>query len=364
VRAAVCREFGAPLRLEDLELAPPGRGEARVRVAACAICSSDVAFASGAWGGELPAVYGHEAAGIVEEVGPGFAGIRPGDRVVVSLLRSCGVCFFCERGDPHLCEGDFPADREARLRTRDGEQVVQAMHTAAFAEEVVVHHSQLAVVPDSMPLDVASLLGCGVITGVGAVLDKIGVVPGSSVVVIGSGGVGINAVQGAALAGAGTIVAVDTSPGRREQALAFGATDAVDPAADQPEDAVRALTEGRGADYAFVAVGRSELIEAALRCVRRGGTVAVLGMPPSHEKFGVVTVDLVHDDVRVVGCKIGAGSGPLAEAVPRLVRLYDEGRLKLDELVTARYPLEDVNGAIAATGRGEGIRNVLVLDAA
>jgi S-(hydroxymethyl)glutathione dehydrogenase/alcohol dehydrogenase len=364
MRAAVCREFGAPLEIEDLELAGPSLGEARVRVAACAICSSDVAFAGGAWGGTLPAVYGHEAAGIVEEVGPGVDAVRPGDRVVVSLLRSCGRCFFCERGEPHLCDGDFPADREGKLRTHDGEQVQQAMHTAAFAEVVVVDQSQVAVVPDSMPLDVASLLGCGVITGVGAVLDKIGVTPGSSVAVIGTGGVGMNAVQGAALAGASTIVAVDPSAGKRERALAFGATQAVDPADGDPAGALRALTRGRGVDYAFVAVGRSELIEGALGYVRRGGTVAVLGMPPSHETFGVVTVDLVHDDVRVVGCKVGAGSGRLAEAVPRLVRLYQDGRLRLDELVTARYPLEGVNDAIAATRRGDGLRNVLVLDAA
>lgn len=361
MRAAVCRAHGAPLAIEDLRLDPPQDGEVRVEVAACAICHSDIAYAQGAWGGELPAVYGHEAAGFVREVGPGVTGVGPGARVVVSLLRSCGTCFFCTNGEPHLCEREFPADRFPRLHTDAGEPVVEAMRTGAFAEEVVVDQSQVAVVPDRVPLDVASLLGCGVITGVGAVVDKVRVTPGSSVVVVGTGGVGLNVVQGAALAGAATIVAVDTSPGKRAKAVSFGATHVLDPTEEDPAGAVRALTGDRGADYAFVTVGRADVMERALGYVRRGGTVAVLGMPPNDETFGVVAVDLVHDDVRVVGCKIGAGSGRLSDVIPRLVRLYEEGRLKLDELVTGRYPLEGINEAIAAASRPDAVRNVVVL---
>ena len=361
MRAAVCRAHGAPLAIEELVLDAPRAGEALVEVAACAICHSDIAFAEGAWGGELPAVYGHEAAGLVREVGPGVTAVRPGDRVVVSLLRSCGACFFCTAGEPHLCEGELPGDRSPRLRTQAGEPVVQAMRTGAFAEVVVVHESQVALVPDRLPLDVASLLGCGVLTGVGAVLDKVRVAPGSSVVVVGTGGVGLNVVQGAAIAGAATIVAIEPSEAKREAALAFGATHALAPGEEDLAAAVRALTGGRGAGYAFVTVGRGDAIEQAFGHVRRGGTVAVLGMPPNEETFSVVGVDLVHDDVRVVGCKIGAGSGRLAEAVPRLVRLYEEGRLKLDELVSGRYPLEEVNEAIAAVVQGDAVRNVLVL---
>jgi Zn-dependent alcohol dehydrogenase len=362
VRAAVCREFGAPLRIEELRLDAPGAGEVTVDVAACAICHSDIAFAEGAWGGDLPAVYGHEAAGVVREVGRGVDDLGPGDRVVVSLLRSCGHCYFCERGDSHLCAGEFPGDAKPRLHTGAGEPVVQAMHTGAFAEQVVVHRSQVALVPASLPLDVASLLGCGVVTGVGAVLDRVDVTSGSSVVVIGTGGVGLNTVQAARAAGAEVVVAVDTAPSKRTVAASFGATHAVDPGGDDPIAAVRALTGGRGADYVFVGVGHTPVIEAALDLVRRGGTVVVLGMPASGETIGVAGVDLVHDDKRILGHKIGSGSGRFADVVPRLVELYDEGRLKLDELVSGRYPLAEINEAIASASGGDALRNVIVFD--
>lgn len=363
MKAAVCREFGAALEIEELRLDAPDEGEVTVDVAACAICHSDIAFAEGAWGGDLPAVYGHEAAGVVREVGPRVGDVRPGDRVVVSLLRSCGRCYFCERGDRHLCSGAFPGDRRPRLHTEAGEPVVQAMHTAAFAEQVLVHTSQVAVVPSSLPFHVASLLGCGVITGVGAVLDRIGVTPGASVVVVGTGGVGLNAVQGARAAGAELVVAVDTSPSKRTVAASFGATHVVDPLEEDTSAAVRALTEGRGADYVFVGVGHAPVIEAALGLVRRGGTLVVLGMPASDETIGIVGVDLVHDDKQVVGHKIGSGSGRLANIVPRLVALYDEGSLKLDELISGRYALAEINEAIASASGGDALRNVIVLDA-
>jgi S-(hydroxymethyl)glutathione dehydrogenase / alcohol dehydrogenase len=360
VRAAVCRAFGAPLEIEDLRLDPPEEGEVRVRVAACAICHSDLAFAAGAWGGDLPAVYGHEAAGTVVELGPGVRRIRLGERVVVSLLRSCGECFFCERDELHLCDGEFPADRTGRLRTAGGEPVLQAMHTAAFAEEVVVDKSQLAVVPDLLPFDVASLLGCGVVTGVGAVVDRAAVPPGAAVAVVGTGGVGLNAVQGARLCGAAPIVAVDVARTKREAATLFGATDVLDPSAEDPVASVRDLTSGRGADFVFVTVGSARAIESSLALVRRGGTLVVVGMPPSGETFRVVAVDLVHDDIRVLGSKMG--SAKLAEAVPRLAQLYEEGNLKLDELVSARYPFERINDALADARNGEALRNVLVFE--
>ena len=362
MKAAVCREHGAPLTLEELELARPVGREVRVEIAACAVCHSDIAYARGAWGGDLPAVYGHEAAGIVSETGSDVEGVRPGDPVVVSLLRSCGHCAFCRGGEEHLCNGAFPADSVPRLQTADGEPVVQGLRTAAFAEEVVVDVSQVAVVPSTLPLDLASLLGCGVITGVGAVLDNVRVAPGSTVVVVGAGGVGLNVVQGARLAGAATIVAVEPSSERRAVATGFGATHGLDPG-DDLAASVRELTDGRGADYVFVTVGSAPAVERALFLVRRGGTVAVLGMPPLGESFNVVAVDLVDNDVSIVGCKIGAGSGRLADVVPRLVRLYEEGRLALGALVTARYPLERVNDAIDTAERGEAIRNVVVMRA-
>jgi Zn-dependent alcohol dehydrogenase len=358
VRAAVCRTFGAPLELEELLLDGPQDGEVRVRVAACAICHSDVSLVGGDWGGDLPAVYGHEAAGVVEATGPGVAGVVVGDRVVVSLLRSCGLCFFCERDEPHLCEHEFPADRRPLLRTPGGETVAHGLHTAAFADEVVVDQSQVAVVPESLSFDVAALLGCGVITGVGAVVDRAGVEEGASVVVVGTGGVGLNSVQAAVLCEADPIVAVDVSAAKREAALRFGATQAIEPVA--MHEAVRALTSGRGADYVFVTVGRADVIEQSLGCVRRGGTLVVVGMPPAGEAFRVEAVDLAHNDVRILGSKMG--SAQFATAVPFLVDLYEQGRLELDELVSGRYPLERINEAIADARRGETLRNVLVFD--
>jgi len=361
VKAAVCRAFGAPLAIEDLRLDPPEAGEVRVDVAACAICHSDIHFAEGAWGGKLPAVYGHEAAGIVESVGAGVEAVRPGDRVVVSLIRTCGRCFFCTRGESYLCEAEFPIDARGRLHTTDGEPVHVAMKTGAFAEQVVVDVSQLAVVPDFVALDVASLLACGVITGLGAVVYTAEVPAGSSVVVIGTGGVGLNSVQGALICGAQPIVALDPSPAKLEAATAFGATHTLDPAACDPMAEVRALTGGRGADYVFVTVGSTEAFEQGLGLLRRGGTLIVVGMPPSGVTFGVAAVDVAYDGQRILGSNMG--STRLGIAVPALVDLYRRGRLKLDELISARFPLERINEAIAAVGDGTTLRNVIVFDA-
>jgi S-(hydroxymethyl)glutathione dehydrogenase / alcohol dehydrogenase len=360
VKAAVCRAFGEPLQIEELVLRAPQAGEVLVRVAACAICHSDIHYAEGAWGGRLPAVYGHEAAGFVESVGAGVDAVRPGDRVVISLIRSCGRCFFCTRGEPYLCEAEFPGDGRRKLHTTDGQAVHAALNTGAFAEQVVVDPSQLAAVPDSMPLDVASLLGCGVITGFGAVVSTAEVRVGSSVVVIGTGGVGLNSVQGAVISGAQPIVALDVSPAKLEAATAFGATHTLDPAACDPVAEVRALTEGRGADYVFVTVGAVQALEQGLGLLRRGGTLVVVGLPPSDAAFGVVAVDLAFDGLRILGSNMG--STRLESAVPALVELYGHGRLKLDELITARYPLEQINKAIAAVGDGSTLRNVIVFE--
>lgn len=361
MKAAVCREFGAPLVVEDLRLDPPEEGEVRVDVAACAICHSDIHYIEGAWDGRLPAVYGHEAAGIVESVGAGVEAVRPGDRVVISLIRSCGRCFFCARGEPYLCEAEFPGDRRGRLHTTEGERVHAAMHTGAFAEQVVVDASQLAVVPDVVALDAASLLACGVITGLGAVVSTAAVPAGSSVVVIGTGGVGLNSVQGALISGAQPIVALDVSSAKLEAATSFGATHALDPASCDPVAEVRALTEGRGADYVFVTVGSTQALEQGLGLLRRGGTLVVVGLPPSDAAFGVVAVDFAFDGQRILGSNMG--STRLETAIPALVELYGQGRLKLDELITARFPLEQINEAIAAVGDGSTLRNVIVFDA-
>ncbi|RMF00243.1 MAG: Zn-dependent alcohol dehydrogenase, partial [Chloroflexi bacterium] len=344
--------------IEDIEIDPPQTGEVKVKLAACAICHSDIHYAEGAWGGVLPAVYGHEAAGVVTDVGPGVSGITPGDSVVVALIRSCGRCFFCAQGHPYLCEASFPLDNQRRLHTTDGTELFQGLRTGAFAEYVVVHHSQVVPVPQSMPLDRASLLACGVITGLGAVVNTARVAPGSSVVVIGTGGVGLNSVQGAHLSGAHPVVAVDLNPAKLGAAKIFGATHAINPLEEDLRDAVKALTHGRGADYVFVTVGSAKAMEQGLSLVRRAGTMVMVGMPASGVKLPVEVADFADNSQRILGSKMG--SAQLSLDVPKLVELYQQGRLKLDELITARYPLADINQAIAAVKAGNALRNVIV----
>ncbi len=358
MKAAVCHEFGKPLVIEDLEIDPPQVGEVKVKLAACAICYSDIHYMEGAWGGTLPAVYGHEAAGIVDEAGPGVTQARRGDRVVVSLLRSCGRCFFCAQGDPTMCETVFALDQERRLRGKDGQAIYQGLRTGAFAEYVVVEQSQVVPIPEEVPFECAALLACGVITGLGAVVNTARVPAGSAVVVIGTGGVGLNSVQGAALAGAQPIVAVDLSNAKLETSRTFGATHTVNPTQEDTKAAVRSLTRGRGADYVFVTVGSAKAIEQGLGLLRRAGTLVVVGMPASGVKVEFEALAFADDSQRMLGSKMG--SARLGIDVPKLVDLYRQGRLKLDQLITARYPLEDINQAIAEVKRGEALRNVIV----
>jgi S-(hydroxymethyl)glutathione dehydrogenase/alcohol dehydrogenase len=358
VKAAVCREFGGPLVVEEVELDGPGRDEVRVRVAACAICHSDILAAEGAWGGSLPVLYGHEAAGVVEAVGTGVERVAPGDHVVVTLIRSCGTCFFCARGEPQLCEASFPLDTRPVLRARDGTPIRQGIRTGAFAEQVVVDASQVVAIPRDVQLDSASLLACGVITGLGAVVNTAHVPPGSHVVTIGTGGVGLNCLQGAALREARTNIAVDLADEKLAVAPAFGATHTINPAKADARAAVRELTEGRGADYVFVAAGSARAVEQGIDLLRRGGTLVVVGMPPVGVKAALEVVDVADNAFRILGSKMG--STVIGRDVPALVERYREGRLKLDQLVSGRYPLERINEAIAAVRAGSALRNVIV----
>ena len=358
MKAAVCREFGGPLVVEEVELDEPGRGEVRVRVAACAICHSDILAAEGAWGGSLPVLLGHEAAGVVEAVGTGVERVAPGDHVVVTLIRSCGTCFYCARGEPQLCETSFPLDARPVLRARDGTPIRQGIRTGAFAEQVVVDASQVVAIPRDVPLDSASLLACGVITGLGAVTNTADVPPGSHVVTIGTGGVGLNCLQGAALREARTNIAVDISDDKLAAAPAFGATHTLNPAKADARAFVRELTEGRGADYVFVAAGSPRAVEQGMALLRRAGTLVVVGMAPEGVKAALEMVDIADNAFRVIGSKMG--STVIRRDVPALVERYREGRLKLDQLVSGRYPLESINEAIAAVRAGSALRNVIV----
>ena len=366
MKAAVCWEVGKPLVVEDVVLDPPKTGEVRVRIGAVAICHSDVHLVRGDWTGWTstppPVVAGHEAAGVVSDVGPGVTRIRPGDRVVVSLLRTCGSCPPCLTGAAYLCEGQFALMTEHRLHSRTGQALNLGIRVAGFAESVVVDQSQLVVVPADLGLDRACLLACGVITGVGAVLNTAQLTPGSSAVVIGAGGVGVNAIQGAALAGATPIVAVDIVARKLPVARSFGATHAVDGRHGDVRGLVRELTGGRGADYVFVTVGSPAAVSQALTLVRRGGTVVLVGMPAAGATAPIPIGDFAGSGLRLLGSNMG--STRLGVDVPRLVARYQEGRLNLDELITARYPLERINEAIVAMEGGEALRNVIVFPAA
>jgi Zn-dependent alcohol dehydrogenase len=355
-RAAVCHAFSAPLVVEDVTLDPPGPDEVRIRVAACAICHSDVAYAAGAWGGDLPAVFGHEACGVVTDAGKGTP-LAEGDRVVVSLVRSCGACPRCREGAPALCAARFRLDETSPIRLADGRRAAQGMRCGTFADEAVVHASQAVPVPDGVPDTSACLIACAVMTGYGAAVRDAGLAPGASVVVVGAGGVGLNAVQGAAVAGAGEVIAVDVSAAKLAAAAALGATHGIDATAADPVAAVAERTGG-GADAVIVTAGAAAAVDQGLACLRRGGTLVVVGMPPTGELARFDPGALAHDGKRIVGSKLG--SARPAEDVPAIAELYRDGRLRLDELVTATYPLERINEAIAAMRSGEAIRNVIV----
>jgi S-(hydroxymethyl)glutathione dehydrogenase / alcohol dehydrogenase len=357
MKAAVCRAFKEPLSIEQVRLAEPGPGEVKVRIAACAICHSDILLIEGAWGGELPVVPGHEAAGVVEATGEGVGQVGPGDHVVVTLVRSCGYCHFCARGERPLCETRLPLDARPPLCAADGSPIRQGLRTAAFAEQVVVHASQVAVIPREVPLESASLLACGVITGLGAVLNTAAMRPGGHVATIGTGGVGLNCVQGAALGGARTNIAIDLSDRKLAAARSLGASHAINPGQEDVRDAVRSLTDGRGADYVFVAAGSALAIEQAAKLVRRGGTLVVVGMTAEGVQVRLEALDIADKALRILGSKMGSVRMPLD--VQMLAGWYLDGRLKLDELISARYPLERINEAIASAAGGEALRNVI-----
>jgi S-(hydroxymethyl)glutathione dehydrogenase/alcohol dehydrogenase len=362
MKAAVCYEFGKPLSVEEVEIEAPRRGEVKVRVAAVAICHSDIHVLHGDWGPQLPVVAGHEAAGVVVDVGADVSTVQPGDRVVVSLMRSCGHCFYCTRGEPYLCEGDFALNSESRLRNSRGQSLYHGISTAAFAEEAVVHESQVIPIPAEMPLDRAALLACGVLTGTGAVWNTAKVAAGSSVVVLGCGGVGLNAVQAAALAGASRVLALDTIESKLEVARTFGATDRLLVTEDGRalRSGVRELTGGRGADYVLITVGHTGAVDQGIRLLRRGGTLVIAGLPQWTAKAPMPMADFAWDGQIMLGSHLGSAN-PRRD-VPRLVDFYLRGRLKLDELISERYPLERINEALAASERGEAVRNVVVFE--
>jgi S-(hydroxymethyl)glutathione dehydrogenase/alcohol dehydrogenase len=361
MKAAVCYQFNKPLFIEDLTLRPAGPDEVKVKVAATAICHSDIHDIRGDFGGALPFVGGHETAGRVEEVGANVRAVKPGDPVIVSLLESCGNCLFCRTGRPYFCETKVTYDVRGTLTNERGEDIVQKARVAGFAEYVLVHESQLIKIDEDFPMDVASLLACGVMTGFGAVVNRAKVRPLSSVVVIGTGGVGLNAVQGAVICGANPIIAVDMVDSKVERAREFGATHGVNARAADPVAAVREVTGGRGADYVFVTVGSSAAMQQAWSMLVRGGTAVMVGLPPATDQpLSIPAGELALNEKILTGSFMG--SIRLQVDIPGLIAFYRAGRYKLDELITGRYPFERINEAIESSAEGEALRNVLIFE--
>ncbi|HET8645814.1 MAG TPA: Zn-dependent alcohol dehydrogenase [Vicinamibacteria bacterium] len=366
MQAAICFETGRPPRVEEVELEGPRAGEVQVRVAAAGVCHSDWSVITGAMPARLPCVIGHEGAGTVEETGAGVEHVRPGDRVVLSWVTQCGQCFYCRAGEPHLCAVGARVNQHFRMpdgstRLRQGGTELQAFSAlGAMAERVVAPARAVVRLDEPIPLRTAALVGCAVTTGVGAVLNTAAVRPGSTVAVFGVGGVGLNVLQGAVLAGAERIVAVDMSAARLALARTFGATDVLDAAATDVPARIRDLTGGRGADYAFDAAGRKASIETAYESVRRGGTCVVIGIGARGEEVSLNAYLLPVMGKRLLGCWYG--SADVHRDVPRLLALHRQGRLKLDELVGRTYALAEVGQAFADLESGRAGRGLVVME--
>lgn len=361
MRAAVLNSIPGTLEIEDVEIGTPGPREVLVRVAAAGLCHSDLHFMEGKYPYMTPAVLGHESAGVVEAVGDQVTYVKPGDHVITCLSVYCGNCENCLTGHPAICENgastDRPRDAAPRL-SRGGEPVFQFLKMSSFAEQMLIHEHGLVKIREDMPLDRAALIGCGVTTGLGAVFNTAKVEPGSTVAVIGCGGIGLSAIQGARIAGANRIVAVDMLDSKLELAKSFGATDAVNAGAGDPVAQVMELVPG-GVHYAFEAIGLKVAAEQAFNMLRRGGTATVIGMIPIGQNVELPGVAFLSEK-KIQGSAMG--SNRFRVDMPRYVDMYMDGRLKLDELVSARIGLDEVNSGFEAMKSGEVARSVIVFD--
>lgn len=372
IRAAILEAMGAPrpyaqskpLKLAEVELAPPGPGEVLVRLGAAGLCHSDLSVINGDRPRPTPMVLGHEAAGTVEETGPGVEDLRKGDRVVMVFVPSCGHCLPCAEGRPALCEPGGAANTAgtllsgARRLSRDGGGAVHHhMGVSAFAEYATVSRRSLVKVPSDLPFEEAALFGCAVLTGVGAVVNTARVPPGSSVAVIGLGGVGLAALLGAVASGARQIVAVDLSPEKLGLARQLGATDTVDGGAADAAEQIRTATNG-GVEFAFEMAGSVKAMELAYKATRRGGMTVTAGLPPPNASFPVPQVNLVAEERTIKGSYIGT-CVPTRD-LPRFIALYRAGKLPVDRLMSGRLRLDEINEGFDRLDRGEAVRQVIV----
>ncbi len=363
IKAAVLYEANTPLVVETLELDEPKEGEVLVKISSAGVCHSDYHVMKGEWKPPLPMVLGHEAAGIVERVGPGVTMSQPGDHVILNFRPNCGFCRYCAIGRPVLCNGTdtdrwMMFDGTSRLH-KGGQDIYHFARTASFAEYAVVPQSGAVPVRDDMPLDKACLVGCSVMTGVGSVINTAKVEAGSSVVVIGCGGIGLNVIQGAALAGARQIIAVDVLENKLAYARDFGATDIIDATSGDTVRRIRDLTDG-GADYAFEAIGNSRTILQAYESTCLGGVTTIVGMAPEDDEVTINALSLPRTEKVIMGSWYGSAR-PWVD-LPKMVDLYMTGKLDVDSLVSRTYSLDEINVAYEALSRGEVARSILVFD--
>lgn len=360
---AVLYEYNSPLVIEELDLEAPKQGEVLVEIKSAGICHSDLSVLTGVFTmPPLPCIPGHEGAGIVREVGPGVEKVKSGDHVLLLWVPTCGSCYYCLRGQPYLCQlrdqtrGGVMPDGTHRL-TKGGRKIFNMVGVGTFNRFNVVSQNSILPIDSDIPFEIAALTGCGVMTGVGAVLNTAKVKPGDSVVLIGSGGVGINVIQGAVLAGATKIIAVDLLDSKLALAKHFGATHTINPGKENLEEKVLEITGGIGADFAFDVVGSPKLVKVATGLIRRGGSVVMVGLGPVDQKLDIPMTPLLVMEKSLLACYYGSSN--LNTDLTTLLELYKIGRLNLDELITARYGLEDINQGFADLVAGKNLRGVV-----
>ena len=361
MKAAVMREAHVPLVIEDVHIDDPGPREILIKTAACGVCHSDLHFIEGLYPTQMPIVLGHEAAGVVEKVGSLVDYVKPGDHVITCLSAFCGTCEYCITGHLSLCTRiglNRHASEAPRLGTA-AEPIHQFANLSAFAEKMLVHENAVVKVDHDMPMDRAALIGCGVTTGVGAVQNTARIHAGETVAVIGCGGVGLSAVNGAFIAGASKIIAIDLSGTKLNLAKEFGATHVINPNDGDVAKQVRNLTDGEGVHHAFEAIGLKQTAEDAFRMIRPGGTATIVGMIPVGTKVELHGPEFLREK-KMQGSNMG--SNHFRIDMPRYVEFYKQGRLKLDEMISQRISLSDVNEAFVEMKRGDIARSVIVFD--
>ena len=361
MKAAVLHKTGEPLVIEDVEIASPVKREVLVRTVAAGLCHSDMLFWRGDWAHPLPTILGHEVAGIVEAVGPEVEYVRPGDHIIGCAGGPCYTCHYCVIGRPILCEARKHSrgnDEPPRL-SQASTEIHQYGQLSAFAEWMLIHENATVKIPTDIPLHLAAIVGCGVATGLGAVFNTAQVEPGSEVVVIGCGGVGLNAIQGARIAGASKIIAVDTIAAKLERATGLGATHTIDASLEDTVVAVKRITQ-RGGEYVFEVTGARKPAEQGVEMLAPGGTLTLVGIPPEGMRMEFEPAKFIPLEGRILGASVGS-LRPRVD-IPRYLRMYVTGQLDLEALVSREIRLEEINEGFAAMDRGEVARSVVVFD--